>query len=199
MEIKKLLLRSRNLLIAPGDEFDRIRHEMQSVAQVNKNYVIPVALLVTVSSLFGSAFSNFFSPINSFIYIGVNTVITFLLVITHTYVSGKAIALLGKNTCPGESRANFYALNAYAQLPFFLSLAIIKLFPSLVFVIILGLYSGFLLYSGSNKLTRVPNEKQLQFTILSILIMIAVFIISSEIYTLLYSEIVIEFSTFAAD
>jgi hypothetical protein len=76
-------------------------------------------------------------------------------------------------------------------------LAITKLFPSLIFLIVLGLYSALLFYSGSDSMTRVPREKRLQFTLLSALIMIVSFIICSELFTLLYSEILDQFSTFA--
>ena len=121
----------------------------------------------------------------------------FLLVFSHCYLSGRAIGYLADNIDERNKRSAVYALSCYSQVPFFIVLAITKLFPSLIFLIVLGLYSALLFYSGSDSMTRVPGEKRLQFTLLSALIMIVSFIICSELFTLLYTEILDQFSTFA--
>ncbi|HKK63942.1 MAG TPA: YIP1 family protein [Bacteroidales bacterium] len=198
MDFRKLLTRSRNLIVAPDNEFERIRLERQSISLINKSYVIPVAIVIAGLSLIGTTLSNFSTPINSFIYIFLDAIILFTIIFTHSYLSGNIIAMLGKNMAQKNEMHFFYALSAYAQLPFFIALAIIKLFPSLAFIIIMGLYTGVLLSKGSGKLTRVPADKQLQFTLLSMLIMISIFVITSELFTMLYSEILNLFTTFAA-
>ncbi|MFC2080124.1 YIP1 family protein [Bacteroidota bacterium] len=195
--MKKLFYRSKNLLINPASEFKLISESVPDIWTINKSFVIPLALIIAGFSLIGSAFSNISSPINTFVYIGVNAVILFLLVLTHSYISGKTIVLLGQNIKQTENPENYYALAIYSQLPFYLMLAIIKLFPSLVFLMFIGLYSGLLFYTGSGSLSKIPSEKSLQFTLLSILIMVISFVIFSELYTILYSEIVEQFSTFA--
>lgn len=199
MGFKKIFFRGRNLLLATDNEFEVIRREMPSVSDVNKSFIIPVAVLISLFSLVESLLTHISSPINAFIFIAFNTVILFLLIFSHCYVSGKLITLIGKNMKENDVHSNYYALSAYSQLPFFIVLATIKLFPSLIFLIVLSLYSGVLLNKGSGKLTRVPIEKQLQFTLLSLLVIITVFIITSELFTLLYSEILAQFSTFAAE
>lgn len=189
IDFNKLLARGRNLIIAPDNEFLEIRREMQSVSYVNKNFVIPVALIISVFSLIGTAVSNFSSPVKSFIYIGLNVIILFLIILTHSYLSGKAISYLGRNMVQTDPMNNYYALSIYSQLPFFIILAVIKLFPSLAFLIILAFYSGYIFKKGCNSLIKIPADRQLQFTLLSMLIIISVFILTSELFTMLYSEI----------
>jgi len=198
MNLKNLFIRSQNLLRNPVSEFELIAGENPDTKMVNNNFVLPVSALVSAFALFGSAFSNITSPINSFLYVVINAGIVFLLVFSHVYISGKLIALLGNNITDDRQTARYYALSAYAQLPFFLVLALIKLFPSLIFLVFLGLYSAFLFHTGTAMLSRIPAGKRIQFTLLSVLIMITSFIVCSELYTLLYVEIIEQFTTFAA-
>jgi hypothetical protein len=198
MGLKELFFRSQNLLFYPGTAFKSIKEENPDVATVTKSYTLPISLLVGLFSLIGSAISNITLPMNSFLYIIINALIVFFLIISHIYISGKAISLLGNNISLEEKSSRFFALSAYAQLPFLLILAITKLFPSLIFLIFLGFYAAYLFNTGSNIMTRIPSDKSLQFTILSIIIMVISFLICSELFTLLYSEIIDQLSTFVA-
>jgi hypothetical protein len=198
MNLIGIFIRSKNLLLSPSSEFKRISAENRQDASVNKGYVTAISLFVALLALIGSAFTHISAPINSFFYVLINAVIVFLLLLTHIYLSGRTISLLGRNIAANDRHSNYYALSAYAQLPFFLALGLVKLFPSLIFLIFLGFYSVLLFHAGTSAMTRIPPGKRVQFTALSMLIMITSFIICSELYTLLYSEIIREFSTFAA-
>ena len=184
MKLQDLFNRSKNLLVNPASEFKQISQSVPDIWNNNKTFVIPMALLIALLSLIGSAISNISSPVNSFVYIVLNAVILFLLILTHSYIAGKTITLLGQNIKHAEYPGNYYVLSTYSQLPFYLILAIIKLFPSLIFLIFIGLYSGLLFYTGSGQLTKIPSEKRLQFTLLSVLIMLISFILYSELYTI---------------
>lgn len=198
MQIVHLLSRGKNLLVNPTQEFRNIASEPFEVSRINKHYITPFALLIMISVLVNTVVSNLNGPASRFVFIGINAILVFLMVFSHAFVSGKIIALLGKNIADNTSSKIFYILSCYAQLPFFLVLALIKLFPSLVFLVFLGLYSGIVFYAGSGIITTIPPSKRLQFTMLSVLIMIISFIACSELFTLLYSQILNHFSTFAA-
>lgn len=198
MELKNLILRSKYLLVNPALEFKKISEENLSLYRINKTFVFPMALLAAVMSIFGSLFTLISSPVNSFLYIVINAVIVFFLILSHAYLSGKIITLLGQSIKATDNPTQYYALSTYSQQPFFIILAIIKLFPSLVFLIFLGLYGGLLFFTGSGTLTRISSEKRVQFTMLSVLLMVISFVILSELFTILYSEIIEQFSNFAA-
>jgi len=187
MNLKKIFIRSQNLLINPGSEFSLIAEERPEQPGITRNFTLPMSLLVALFALLGSAFSNITLPINSFLYVVFNAVIVFFMILTHTYLSGKAISLLGRNISPADKPSVYYALSAYSQLPFFLIL---------LFLIVLSFYSALLFHTGCGILTGIPRGKKLQFTLLSVLIIITSFIICSELYTLLYTEIMEQFSTF---
>ncbi len=198
MSYKSIFIRSKNLLIDPSSEFKRITEEDPHVALINRGFVVTVSLLIALLALVGSVISHISDPINSLLYVMINAVIVFLLMFTHIYISGKTITLLGRNIAADDRQSNYYALSTYSQLPFFLVLGLLKLFPTLIFLIFFGFYSGLLFHAGTTVMTRIPTGKRIQFTVLAMLIMITSFILFSELYTLLYSEIIQEFTTFAA-
>ncbi len=198
MSLKKLLRRGQNLLVNPVDEFRIIAIEDPNVVTINRSYLLPVAILIALFALIGSVYSNISEPINTFLYVLINTIIVLLVVFSHVYLSGKLIALLGENITRDHHQKSYYALSSYAQLPFLIVLALIKLFPSLIFLVFIGFYSTYLFHKGTGLLSKIPSQKRLQFTLLSTLIMITSFIVCSELYTLLYVEIIEQFTTFAA-
>ncbi len=198
MDVKKLIFRGKNLLLNPASEFRKIKEDPTSIFRVNKRFTLPLAAIVAICNLIASVLSNLHATANGYFFIGLNALIVFLIVLTHIYVSGKLIAYMGRNEVPDESPVNYYRLSTYSQLPFLLILALIKLFPSLVFLIFLGLYSGMIFYTGVGIITRIREGRKEQFTFLSLLVMIVSFIVFSKLFTVLYTEIVDQFSTFAA-
>ncbi len=190
MNIRELYFRSRNLLIKPAVEFKAIANENQSIKGLNKSLVIPFAGLVGLSELLGSIFIHLSSPLDSYIFVFLSAAIVFLIVFIQTYFSGKLIALLGKNINSNNHKESAYALVAYSQIPFYLALAFIKIFPELIFLIIFGIYSIYLLYKGIDILLKIPLIRKMQFLILSVMIMLVLFITVSELLTLLYLKII---------
>ena len=189
MNLQILYKRIANLITKPAVEFRSIAEENASIVDTNKAYIIPLSLLVAICTLIGSAIINIKSPIDSFIFVLINAVIVFVMMFSQTYLAGKAIQLLGKNI-NDEHNENYYILTAYAQIALFISMSLIKLFPSLIFLIFISLYSGIIFYTGIPTLTKIPEDKRMSFTILSLIIMAVTLIVSSELFTLLYSEII---------
>ncbi|MFC2090120.1 YIP1 family protein [Bacteroidota bacterium] len=196
--MRELFQKIKNILINPSDEFSIIARSELNIIAINKRFLVPLSGIISLFFLVSSSITNIASPATSFIYIFFNAIILFLIVLTHSYVSGKIITLIGQNMHPVENSINYYALTIYSQLPFYIILAIVKLFPSLVFLSFLGLYSGLLFYTGTRKLIKIPEEKRIRFTLLSMLIMMISFILFSQLFTILYDEIIEQFSTFAA-
>lgn len=197
MNIRKLYLRTSNLLIKPGSEFDIIANEGLSIRQLNMLVVIPFSVLAGLCALLGSIFTHIKSPLDSFIFVFLNALIVFLIVLVQSYSAGQLISLLGKNINISNKKEAVYGLVVYSQIPFYLVLAFIKIFPSLIFLIFLGGYSAYLIYVGIDRLLKISSVRKMQFLILSMIIMITLFVVSSELFTLLYSKIIDLFSTFA--
>lgn len=197
MKLRRLYFRTINILVKPPTEFDTIAHENMSIRQLNMSVVVPFAMLVSLCALLGSIFTHLKSPLDSFIYVFLNAIIVFLIVLVQTYAAGQVISLLAKNINMSNDKEDVYGLVVYTQIPFYLILAFIKIFPSLIFMIFLAGYSAYLLYHGIDRLLKISSVRKMQFLILALIIMITLFVVVSELFTLLYSEILDLFSTFA--
>jgi hypothetical protein len=197
MNIRKLYLRTVNLLSKPISEFNSISIDNQSIKDVNKSVVIPFSALVAICAFLGSLFTHISSPLDSIVYVFLNAVIVFLIVLTESYLAGKLIAILGRNINISNKKESVYALVVYSQIPFYLILAFIKVFPSLIFLIFLGVYTGYLMYVGIDALLKISSVRKMQFMVLSLIIMTTLFIAISELFSVLYSEIIDLFTTFA--
>ncbi len=197
MDIKLLYFQTVNLLSKPIAEFDSISIDNQNIKEINKSVVIPFAGLVAICAFLGSLFTHISSPLDSIAYVFLDAVIVFLIILTETYLAGKIIAILGRNINASNKKESVYALVVYSQIPFYLILALTKIFPSLVFLIFLGLYAGYLMYVGIDALLKISSVRKMQFLVLSLIIMTTLFITISELFSLLYSEIIDLFTTFA--
>lgn len=197
MDIRKLYFRTINLLSKPISEFNAISIDNQDIKGINKSVLIPFSGLVALCAFLGSLFTHISSPLDSIVFVFLNAVIVFFIVFTETVIAGRLISILGRNINISNKKESVYALVVYSQIPFYLILAFVKIFPSLIFLIFLGLYSGYLMYVGIDALLKISSVRKMQFLILSLIIMTTLFITISELFSLLYSEIIDLFSTFA--
>lgn len=197
MNIKKLYARTINLLSKPISEFNSISIDNQDIKGINKAVVIPFSGFIAICAFLGSLFTHIGSPLDSIVYVFLNAVIVFLIVFSESYLAGKLIAILARNINISNKKESVYALVVYSQIPFYLILATIKIFPSLIFLIFLGVYSGYLMYVGIDALLKISSVRKMQFLVLSLIIMTTLFIAISELFSVLYSEIVDLFTTFA--
>jgi len=198
MDIRKLYFRTINLLSKPISEFSSISVDDQDIKEINKSVVIPFSGLVAICAFLGSLFTHINSPLGSIVYVFLNAVIVFFIVFIETYLAGKLIAMLGRNINISNKKESVYALVVYSQIPFYLILAFVKIFPSLIFLIFLGIYAGYIMYVGIDALLKISSVRKMQFLILSLIIMTTLFITISELFSLLYSEIIDLFTTFVA-
>jgi len=197
MNIRKLYFRTINLLSKPISEFNSISIDNHEIKELNKSVVIPFSALVAICAFLGSLFTHISSPLESIVYVFLNAVIVFFIVLTETYLAGKLITILGRNINTSNKKESVYALVVYSQIPFYLILAFTKIFPSLIFLFFMGVYSGYLMYVGIDTLLKISSVRKMQFLILSLIIMTTLFITISELFSLLYSEIIDLFTTFA--
>lgn len=192
----KLVETSRNLIVQPGEEWKSLDAEKLSTGRLTRQVVIPYAILVALCAMIGSLFTYQNTPFDSFYFLLINALIVFGIVTVYTWLSGRIIHLLARNIHPGNTARSSYKLLAFSQVPFYLVLAFVKLFPSLVILMVLGFYTIYLFWLGTDTLLRIPSGKKVQFVILSSLLMIMVFILTSEISRVFYLYIVEQFTTF---
>jgi hypothetical protein len=197
MGTRSIYRRTYRLLTNPGEEHVLISGERKTIAWMNTNMIIPYAAFIAFFALLGSLFQHLNRPIDSYVFILLDAIMVFLIILLHTYLAGLIVIRIARWMKVSSSRRQIYGLVAYSEIPFFLTMALIKLFPSLIFLIFLGGYSGYVMYAGIDRLFRIDQQRKLQFMLLAMIVIVSAFILFSILFSRIYSEIVSWFSTFA--
>ena len=166
-----LVDRAKAIILTPKEEWPRIAPETTPQGDILKGYVLPLAAIGPVASLiggqvFGSGALGFsWKP--GIVWSLSTALVSFVMAIVSVFV----LAFIADQLAPkfsGESnKAAAFKLIAYSSTAYWLA-GIFGLIPSLAFFSILGFYSFFLLYVGATPLMKVPQDKAVGFTAVTV-------------------------------
>jgi hypothetical protein len=168
---KSLVERAKAIILTPKDEWPKIAAETTSQRDILMSYVIPLAAIGPVASFIGGqlfghgAFGFSYKP---GIAAGLATaVITFALGILGMFVVSLIADALAPKFDGTANKLQAFKLVAYSYTASWLA-GIFGLIPSLGFFGLLGLYSFYLLYLGATPLMKVPAEKSVAYTAVTV-------------------------------
>lgn len=167
-----LLARAKAIILTPREEWPKIAAESSEPRDVFTRHVIPLAAIGPVAGLIGGqvfgygAFGFNYRP-------GlVGSIGTAVVSYALTLAGLAVLALIAEFLAPkfgGEAnRAQAFKLVGYGSTASFLA-GIFGLIPSLGFFGLLGLYSIYLYYTGAAPLMKVPEDKSMAYTAVTIL------------------------------
>lgn len=163
-----LVERVKSILMKPKAEWSVINDETSSIASIYKSYVLPLAAIGPVATLIHSlafgqgAFGISYRP--SFMSAISTAVISYLATLVVVYLLALLIDFLAPKFEATPNRDNAFKVAAYSATAGWVA-AIFNLVPGLGILSILGLYSIYLLYTGLPILMRVPEEKNVVYTV----------------------------------
>jgi len=133
---------------------------------------MPLIILVSVSSFFGSLFfiNNTLEPMYS-VLVAVNT---FFFLYLGVYASSYIVTEITKALDLGRDFVVSFKLVAYSLAPLFLSLTISRLFESMLFLNILSLYGLYIFWIGMETMINPPEHKKLPMVIATVISMIII-------------------------
>ncbi len=163
------MLRAKAILTDPTAEWDRIARETDDPAAILMNYV---ALLAVIPSLFGFIGACLIGVVGKDGAVLRAPLVDGVFGAIFGYVSACAIvlvlALIVYAVAPlfGGRRGfdNAFKLAVYSFTPVWLC-GIFLLLPGLHFLALLGFYGLYLLWLGTTRLTKVPEQMALTFAI----------------------------------
>ena len=196
MNIRNIYNISVRVLLYPISVWAEISAENRERNELVKEILLPFSLLVGLSSFFGMAFAERIEDGFSLGYLLLNGLISFLIIFLEVYISGWLITRISRSFDPGIDPDRIFNLVIFSQIPFMLTLSITKLFPSLIFLNVLGAYSFFLLWNGIEPLIKLDNQKKPFFMVLSAVIMVLLFLFLNMIFNGIYDGILNRFTTF---
>ena len=187
MDFKFFLISLKNILLNPVKAWETIDSENRSIKVVRDSFLIPLLLLVTISTIAGSLIfiNTELSPVYS-ILTGVKT---FLAIFITVYASSLIFKEITYPLDLGRDFSVSFRIITFSITPFLICLFVSNIFESLLFLDILGLYGLYILWTGAEKLLNPPQYKKMPLLIASVITMGGVYTISVVLLNMLTDRI----------
>lgn len=175
-----LVDRAKNILLKPNEEWPKIEAEPATTQDILTRYVLPLAAIGPIATFIGSQVFGYgalgFTYRPSLTSALSGAVITFILTVIGVFVLSLVADFLAPKFDGQASKPQAFKLVAYSWTAGLLA-SVFGLIPSLAFLAILGLYSIYLLYTGATPLMKVPQDKAIAYTAVTIVCAIVIYIV----------------------
>jgi hypothetical protein len=167
-----LVDRAKAIVLAPKDEWPKIAREPSSIPEILRGYVLPLAAIGPVAALIGgqvfglSALGFTYRP--DLVWALSNVIIGYVLAVAGVFVLTFIAEFLAPQFGGEANRRQAFKMVAYSYTASWLA-GFFGLIPALTFFSLLGIYSIYLLYTGATPLMKVPQNKALGYTAITIL------------------------------
>lgn len=187
MNYKFFLSGLKNIIFSPLKAWETIDSENRTVKFITNNFLFPLVILVTVSAIAGSLlFTNTeLSPVYS-IFTGIKW---FLIFFVSIYLSA---LILGEITFPldlGKDFSTSFRLIAFSLAPFIVCQVLSRLFESLLFVNVIGLYGLYIFWTGAEKLLNPPQYKKMPLLIATTITLTVIYVATNVLLNMLVDKV----------
>ena len=178
-----MIQRIKDILFKPKETWPQIKAEATGIGQVFTGYAMILAALPAVCGLLGfTLIGQSFGPITGFFRIPFTAaliwaIVWYILTLVALYVEGLIINALAPSFGSKQNPVNAYKLVVYSSTPAFVA-GILSIIPALGFLVMLiGLYSFYLLFIGMPVMMETPKEKHVGYFVVTIIIMLIIYFI----------------------
>ena len=171
-----LIERAKNIMFTPKTEWDVINGEEPNTSAIITGYVLPLAGAAAVASFIGNGLIG--SVLGSGMTWGLyNAVMVIVGALLGVFISSYVIDMLAPSFGSEKNMSRSIQLVAHSYTPGWVGglFAIIPLLGLLGGL--LSLYGFYLLYIGLPKLKKTPEDKQVSYFVVSLLVMFAVYMV----------------------
>jgi hypothetical protein len=175
----------------PVKAWETIDSENRHVRLVRNSLFLPLIILVSVSASAGSLIfiNSEMLPVYS-IFAGIKCLCLFYITIFATaFILTRITYLLDL----GKDFNFSFRIIVYSVTPFLLCQIISRLFESLLFVNIIGLYGLYIFWTGIEKKFPLPKKKKMLLLFAATIAFIVLFIVSNLLLTMLTDKIYFAF------
>jgi hypothetical protein len=163
----------KNIVFNPIKLWETVKSEHLPTARIRNSFFIPFAILAALSAFSGSLIfiNSELSPLYSVLFSVKCFIVIFIAVYATSY-------LLTEITYPLDLGRDFnlsFSLVVFPVTPFLICQILSRLFESLLFINIIGLYGLYIFWIGAEKILNPPQYKKMP-------LLIAVFITFAGIY-----------------
>ena len=160
--------RVKKILLEPKKEWEVISRETTNPSELYKSYIMPLAAIGPVASIIGMSIVGISMPLAGTFRLPLITsigsaVVQYILSLVGVYILALIVDFLAPNFSGEKNSDQALKLAAYSYTAGWLS-GIFVMVPALGFLMILGLYGLYLIYTGIPVLMKAPQEKALGYT-----------------------------------
>ena len=172
MDFKMFTERIKNLIINPAEEWRAIKEEPDDKAAVIREYALPFIVLLALSNFLGILiFKNYVT----IVFMVVSTLVVFIGAFLSIHISASIINQMAPSFGSIKDITKAYKLVIYSYTAVFITHSIANLIPPLFFIVILGLYSVYILWVGLGILMETPEDKKMVYMLSSALVLFVVY------------------------
>lgn len=196
MNLTKIYHKTRSLIIMPGSSWPVIASENSYRRKIVLELLFPMAVLVGLSSFLGTVISDGIEDSVTIGYLIFSGFISFLIFFLEVYLAAWLITEIAISLKSDANSHSIFNLVIYSHIPFFLTLSFSLLFPQLMFINLLGIYSFILFWKGIEHFTDIREERKIIFMIISSVIMILLYTLLTIVFNNVYDTVLNQFNTF---
>ena len=177
---KSLVERAKDIVLQPRAEWAVIDAEPATIGGIYTSYVMILAAIGPIAMVIGhqvfgiAALGYTFKPPIGFTI--TSAVLTYVLSLVSIYVLSLIIDALAPSFGGTKNSLNAFKVAAYSWTAAWLA-GIFQIIPMLAILTLVGLYSLYLLYLGLPQLMRVPEDRALGYTIVTIVAAIVLWVV----------------------
>lgn len=179
MRSEPLVNRVKGILMSPAAEWDKIDAEPATIGGLFSGYVAILAAIPVIARLIGSLVFGYSllgvtyrPPIVATI---VGAVVGYVLALVMVYILGLVIDGLAPSFDGQKNQIQAFKVAAYSGTAGWV-VSIVGIYPPLGLLTLLGgLYGLYILFLGLPKLMKVPQDKGLGYTIVTIIVAVVLF------------------------
>jgi hypothetical protein len=183
----------KNLIFNPVKFWETIISERTPASLIRNSFFFPVVILVTVSSFMGSLM--FTNAEMSLLYSVLVSIKCLVVILISVYA---ASFLLGEITFPLDLGKDFnisFSMVVFSITPLLICQIISRLFESLQFINIIGLFGLYIFWTGAEKMMNPPQYKKMPLLISAAVVFAGIYIATDLILTMITDRFY--FSVFA--
>jgi Yip1-like protein len=158
----RLVERAKAIVLRPQAEWKVIAQEPDTLSDLLVSYVAVLAAIPEIARFVGQSFIGGYTPLLPSL---IRAVVVYLLSFAMVYIIAGVIDLLAPKFGGEKNFANAVKLSVYSHTPLWLA-GIFLLIPGLNFLLILGVYGVYVLWTGLPLLMHVSSEKALPYAVL---------------------------------
>lgn len=181
---KSLVDRAKAIILTPKSEWPVIAAEKETTGSILKGYVLPLAAIGPVASFLGGqlfGYGALFVRFRPGLMSGLTSaIISYIMAIVSLFIIAWIANMLAPKFSGVEDKTGSFKLVAYSMTAGWLA-GIFSLLPALSILGIVGLYSLYLFYVGAPELMKVPADKVLGYTAVTVVCALILGFIASAV------------------